>query len=74
MEHEQMEIISKEDLLMFGLIGGPEAADKRERLGKYLNIGYANGKQLYARLKMFGITKDEFLQAIEHINGVESNE
>lgn len=74
MEHEQMEVISKEDLLMFGLIGGPEAADKRERLGKYLNIGYANGKQLYARLKMFGITKDEFLQAIEHINGVESNE
>ena len=74
MEEESEEVISKEDLILFGLIGGKGAAEKREKLGRYLNIGYANGKQLYTRLKMFGISKEEFLKAIEHINGVEKNE
>ena len=74
MDRDLEEVISKEDLLLFGLIGGSGSAEKREKLGRILNIGYANGKQLYTRLKMFGISKEEFMKAIEHINGVEINE
>ena len=74
MDEDLEEIITKDDLILFGLIGGPGSAEKREKLGRYLNIGYANGKQLYTRLKMFGISKEEFMKAIEHINGVEINE
>lgn len=74
MDVELEEYISKDDLYMFGLIGRPDSATKREKLGHYLNIGYANGKQLYNRLKMFGITRDEFKRAIDYINGVEVNE
>ncbi|MBO1004733.1 ribonuclease M5 [Pseudogracilibacillus auburnensis] len=61
------EWISKEDLVDAGLIGGPRARARRERIGELLKIGYTNGKQLYKRLKMFQITKDEFIHAMRVI-------
>lgn len=51
----------------YGLIGGPTAKKRREKLGERLKIGYANGKQLMKRLAMFHITKEAFLEAIEAI-------
>ncbi|MEK3806608.1 MULTISPECIES: ribonuclease M5 [unclassified Metabacillus] len=60
-------VIHKSDLLAAGLIGGPKAKDRRERLGVLLKIGYTNGKQLEKRLHMFKITREAFAQAIEEI-------
>ena len=56
---------TKEDLVDFGLSGGELSREKRERLGEILGIGYANGKQLLNRLNNFGITREEFLEAVE---------
>lgn len=59
--------ITKADLIQHGLIGGPDARSRREALGAFLHIGYANGKQLLHRLHMFQIKKDELNRAMEHI-------
>src|SRR5690606_40066054 len=48
-----------------GLIGGPQAKVRRERLGELLKIGYTNGKQLHKRLMMFQITKEDFIEALK---------
>lgn len=58
------ESISKHDLLKAGLIAGPDAKRRRERLGQKLSIGYTNGKQLYNRLNQFKVTKTDFEEAL----------
>ncbi|GAO99684.1 ribonuclease M5 [Fructobacillus ficulneus] len=57
--------IDRAFLLDLGLIGGAGAKDRREILGQDLQIGYANGKQLYQRLLAYGIQKDEVLAALK---------
>ena len=58
---------TKEDLLQLGLMGSPSSAGKREKLGNHLGIGYANGKQFLHRLNSLGVTKEEFIKAIEEL-------
>lgn len=65
MTEEVEENITREDLLEAGLIGGADARQRREKLGKILKIGYANGKQLHKRLMMFQITRTDFFRALE---------
>ncbi|EIT84196.1 primase/topoisomerase-like protein [Fictibacillus macauensis ZFHKF-1] len=64
---DEVEIISWDDLHAAGLLGGPQAKARREQLGKQLKIGYMNGKQLYKRLKMFQITEQEFITALQTV-------
>lgn len=72
---EEVEVqITQEDLLTAGLIGGPKAKERREKLGKLLSIGYTNGKQLYKRLLMFQISKTEFSKALAVIFQEETDE
>lgn len=66
-EVEKSEEFTKEDLIKHGLAGGPNSSEKRERLGYILGIGYCNAKQLLNRLNNFGITREEFNQALERI-------
>lgn len=73
MDHIQEEI-PWQDLVIGGLIGDPKSRARRERLGLILNIGYTNGKQLYNRLRMFKITKDEFSKAMSQVLEEETNE
>lgn len=68
------EIISKAELMKYGLMGNPSAKKRRERLGEILRIGYVNGKQLQHRLRMFGISHEEFLNAVEQIDKEESHD
>ena len=67
------EEINKDDLLYYGLIGGAGSKARREKLGVRLRIGYTNGKQLYNRLNMFQIKREEFIKAIEEIIQEETN-
>lgn len=53
-----------EDLLLLGLSGGAGAAEKRDKLGKLLGIGYGNGKVFLNRLNQYGIERREFLAAV----------
>lgn len=68
------EIITKDDLMNAGLVGGPRAKARREKLGKLLKIGYTNGKQLHKRLQMFQITEAAFAAAIQVIQQEEKDE
>ncbi len=65
--------ITKQDLIDYGLIGGIHASSRRDRLGKHLQIGHVNGKQLLKRLGMFEITRSQFEQAIKHVLQEENN-
>ncbi|WP_210367673.1 ribonuclease M5 [Bacillus sp. REN3] len=67
MEEEAIEEITQEDLLAAGLIGGPGAKERREKLGLLLKIGYANGKQLHKRLMMFQVNRTDFAAAMAQI-------
>ncbi|WP_404450794.1 ribonuclease M5 [Virgibacillus necropolis] len=66
--------ICKEDLVEYGLIGGPRASYRRKRLNELLQIGHTNGKQLLKRLTMFQITHNQFEQAIQQVLQEENNE
>lgn len=58
-------LIDPADLYTARLIGGPDAAKRRARLGDLLHIGYANGKQLQKRLRQFNITEAQLAQALQ---------
>ncbi len=58
-----------EDLLAAGLMGGPDAAEKRARVGAILGIGYGNARQFLKRLNHFGITQKEWKEAVASSRG-----
>lgn len=53
------------DLLLFNLAGSEDASKNRDDIGRELGIGYGNAKQFLNRLNRYGITREEFLKAIE---------
>ncbi|WP_461217954.1 ribonuclease M5 [Lapidilactobacillus salsurivasis] len=59
--------LSRRDLVAAGLIAGPAAKQRRERLGDLLHIGYANGKQLLPRLQMLQVSAADFQQALRRL-------
>jgi ribonuclease M5 len=65
---EQAVEITMEDLIDAALVAHPQAKMRRTRLGAMLQIGYTNGKQLQKRLHMFGITKEQFIEAVQALN------
>lgn len=66
--------IQKEDLINYGLIGGPRASYRRDKLSELLQIGHTNGKQLLKRLTMFQITFQQFEKAIQQVIQEDNNE
>lgn len=55
------------DLLQAGISGSPAASERRAKLGAMLGIGYANAKTFLQRLNHYGITREEFAQALEQL-------
>lgn len=53
------------DLVAFNLTGTKEASSMRDLIGSELGIGYGNSKQFLNRLNKYGITREEFIKAIE---------
>lgn len=53
------------DLALFKLMGSEDASKMRDIIGSELGIGYGNAKQFLNRLNRYGITREEFLSAIE---------
>lgn len=56
------------DIIKNKLSGAPESKKLREELGGVLGIGYSNAKQLLSKLNRYGISKEEFLEALKKIN------
>ena len=67
MQFKKEEQFSKDILFKYQLIGMPGAAQRREKLGEILGIGYCNGKQILKRLNGYGITVAAFKEAIKEI-------
>ncbi|RDX01134.1 ribonuclease M5 [Listeria kieliensis] len=67
-------LVTRERLIEAGLLFGDGAKRRRELLGEELRIGYANGKQLEARLNLFEITAQEFEDALGVVFQEERNE
>lgn len=64
-DHE--DLITWGDLIEAGLIVHPEAAARRRYMGEQLGIGYCNGKQLFKRLSIFRISREEFSAALNNL-------
>ena len=56
-----------ENLIDLGLVGTKDSQLKREKLGEALGIGYSNGKQLLSKLNRYGVSKEEFEEALKKI-------
>ncbi len=59
--------ITLEDLAQAGLVGQPQAAEKRSSLGRNLGIGDANAKQFLHRLNRFGISREKFWNTVKEV-------
>ena len=57
-----------QDMFFFRLIGDPNAKERRIKLGNKLGIGYGNANQMLSRLNNYGITKEEFIEAINYVD------
>lgn len=55
------------DMVALGLCAGEGAAARRSRLGEILGIGYANTKTFLNRLNHYGVTEEEFAEALKEI-------
>lgn len=62
------------DLLKHRLTAHPAARLRRERLGELLKIGYTNAKGLQKRLRMFGITAQQFEETVRTIDQEEKHD
>lgn len=56
---------SSKDMDEAGLSGYADSKKMREKVGEILGIGYANSGAFIKKLKGFGITKEEFLEAVK---------
>lgn len=56
-----------EDVVRAGLTGVKAAAERRAQLGERLGIGYVNAKGFLNRLNNYGVTRQEFLQALKEL-------
>ncbi|KYZ76295.1 DNA primase [Anaerosporomusa subterranea] len=53
-----------DDLMEAGLTGTPAASSRRAILGEKLGIGYANAKTFFHRLNTYGVSREEFGNAV----------
>lgn len=61
---EKHEEFTSADMIRCGLVGGAGSAERRDLLGKKLGIGYGNSKQFLNKLNRYGITREEFTNAL----------
>lgn len=66
-ECEQRSEFVVQDLINNSLSGSSKAVSRRDRLGFLLGIGYANTKQFVNRLNNYGVTREEFLRAVQSL-------
>ncbi len=64
---EKRNFFTMQDMFYFKLTNDSTSKVRRSMLGKILGIGYCNTAQMISRLNNYGITKEEFADAIEKI-------
>lgn len=68
-EAEGVPVFNREDLVRTGLVGFPDSAEKRRRVGRILGLGDANAKQFLHRLNRFQISREDFEEAQREAGG-----
>ena len=71
-KREYAKIFTKNDLIKHELSGTSNSSVKRDEIGKILGIGYGNAKQFLKRLNKYGVTREEFENAIIEYNTTRS--
>lgn len=64
---EKREFFDIKDLMYFKLTGSQDSKQRRVELGKELGIGYGNALQMLNRMNNYGITKEEFVEAMKNV-------
>ena len=67
-QETKKELFNTEDMYHFKLTGDEKAKKRRELLGRELGIGLGNTRQLISRLNNYGITREEFIKAMDKID------
>lgn len=65
-EHSKDEF-TKVDLVLNDLVGSNGSLERRDKMGKIIGIGYGNGKQFLSRLNNYGVTREEFNEALKEL-------
>lgn len=65
------EIFAMKDLLVHQLNGSSDSAERRAALGNILGLGHTNGKQFLRRLNRYGISREEFENAVKEVDSTE---
>ncbi len=56
------------EMVNYGLAGGLNSSQLRDKVGAILGIGYGNVKTFVKRLNSYGVTREEFLSAINLVS------
>ena len=67
LQWEPTGIFGSADLVRHGLSGVPEASERRAKAGVLLGLGFANAKTFLKRLNHYGVTREEFEQAVREL-------
>ena len=65
----ESKIFTTDHMIDGGLLMGPGARERREMMGEILGLGYGNGKQFLKRLNHYNISMEEFLEALQRVEG-----
>lgn len=67
-EKQKIDTFTIQDMMICSLTMDERAAERRDFLGRELGIGYCNAAQFLSRLNNYGITKEEFIKAVDKMN------
>ena len=64
-------IFTEDDLFAAGLTGRSDAAQRRQKLGCRLGIGYGNAKGFLKKLNQFGVSREDFEESVKMLEDEE---
>lgn len=59
---------SAAEMVQFKLAGGVDSSKLRDKVGAVLGIGYGNVKTFVRRLNNYGVTRQEFMEALKNVS------
>ena len=60
------------EMIKFKLAGSEGSSKLRDKVGAILGIGYGNVKTFVRRLNNYGVTREEFLEAVNNVTSGDS--
>ena len=60
------------EMVTLKLSGGADSSKLRDKIGAALGIGYGNVKTFVRRLNSYGVTREEFLEALRNVTSADS--